>query len=107
MVNLYFANIDTIEDSYQEKLKKLRFKIFQAQSFGNKKVAEKLKPRLDTLEKEFHLYVAITMNQKRKEAIYNKVCNTMPILTYGNPYFRDYIFNAEEEDQSLIQFMAK
>jgi hypothetical protein len=107
MVNLYFANMDSLEDSYQEKLKDLRFKIFQAQSSGNKKVAENLKMQLDTLEKEFHIYVAITMNRKRKEAMYQKVCNTMPILTFGNPYFRDYLINREAEDQSLITFMLK
>jgi hypothetical protein len=107
MVNSYFADIDYIEDSYQEKLKNLRFKIFQAQISGNKKVAENLKAQFETLEKEFHIYVAITMNQKRKEAMYQKVCNTMPILTFGNPYFKEYLINREMEDQSLITFMLK
>jgi hypothetical protein len=107
MINMYFEDIDYIENSYQEKLKDLRFKIFQAQSSGNKKVAENFKTQFDTLEKEFHIYVAVTMNQKRKEAIYNKVCNTLPILTFGNPYFKEYLHTRESEDQSLIKFMTK
>jgi hypothetical protein len=107
MVNLYFANIDSIEDEYQTKLKDLRFKIFQAQSSGNKKVFENVKKQLDTLERQFYLHVSIVMKQKKKEATYQKVCTTPPVLTFGNPYFREYFFKSEAEDQRLLMFMSK
>jgi hypothetical protein len=105
MVNLYFRDIESIENEYQTKIKEFRFKIFQAYSSSNKNLAENLKIQLEILEKEFYVYIAITMNQKRKQAMCEKVCTTLPILTFGNPYFKDYVFNSEAEDQSLISFL--